>query len=54
MCSGNSLSLYINNLLVKTVGAELGPQEGQVGVGATAGKTVPVLVDYDWVQVSKP
>ena len=54
VCSGNSLSLYINDLLVKTVGAELGPQEGLVGMGATAGKIVPAIVDYDWVQISKP
>jgi hypothetical protein len=54
VCSGNSLSLYINDLLVKTVGAELGPQEGLVGMGATAGKFVPAIIDYDWVQISKP
>ena len=54
VCSGNSLSLYINDLLVKTVGAELGPQEGLVGMGATAGKIVPAIIDYDWVQISKP
>ena len=54
VCSGNSLSLYINDLLVKTVGAELGPQEGLVGIGATAGKIVPAIVDYDWVQISQP
>ncbi len=54
VCSGNSLSLYINDLLVKTVGAELGPQEGLVGIGATAGKIVPATIDYDWVQISQP
>jgi hypothetical protein len=53
-CKGNYLSLFINDLLVKSVGEELGPQEGLVGIGATAGKTVPAIVDYDWVQISKP
>lgn len=53
VCQGNSLSLYINGHLERTV-KDTNLKEGQVGVSVSSFDSYPVRVDIDWLQISEP
>ncbi len=53
VCQGDSLSLYINGHLERTVhNKDL--KEGQVGVSVSSFDSYPVRVDIDWLKISQP
>ena len=53
VCQGDALTLYINNRLVRTVHhSDL--KKGQVGISVSSFEDYPVLVNVNWLQVSKP
>ncbi len=53
VCSGNKLSAYVNNVLLKTV-TDNYYDEGQVGLSASSFQSGKVTVGYDWVAISQP
>lgn len=53
VCKGDSLSLYINGHLERTVhNSDLA--EGQIGVSVSSFNDYPVRVDFDWLEISQP
>jgi len=55
VCKGNMISVSINNSEIKRVtdnSRSLG--SGQIGIGVSSFRLLPVEVDYDWVKVSQP
>jgi hypothetical protein len=55
VCSGSTLSLYIDGTLIRNVDAsryELGA--GKVGVAVSAFENTPIVAAFDWVRVSEP
>jgi hypothetical protein len=55
LCSGNSLSLFIDQTLVRNVDVsryEL--TSGKVGLTASSFENTPVIAAFDWVKVSEP
>lgn len=53
VCQGNTLSLYINGHLERTV-KDTNLKEGQVGISVSSFDSYPVRVDIDWLQISEP
>jgi len=53
VCSGNQISAYINNRLVRTV-SDNSYSDGQVGISASSFESGDALVGFDWVSVSEP
>ncbi|MEA5078034.1 MAG: trypsin-like peptidase domain-containing protein [Anaerolineaceae bacterium] len=53
ICEGDSLSLYINGHLERTV-KDTNLKEGQVGVSVSSFDSFPVRVDIDWLKISEP
>jgi hypothetical protein len=55
ICRDRKLSLYINGKEARTVeDKQYSYTSGQVGVSASSFDTLPVAVDFDWVQISEP
>ena len=53
VCQGDSLTLYINNRLVRTVHhSDL--KKGQVGISVSSFEDYPVLVNVNWLKISEP
>ncbi len=55
VCDGTTLSLYING--VKTTSFEekiYALREGLVGIGVSSYDVLPIIVEFDWVSISKP
>jgi S1-C subfamily serine protease len=53
-CYDNSLSLYINGVLAKTiVDNRFVFREGQIGIGVSSFDVLPILVEFDWVAISE-
>ena len=54
-CSGNNLTLTINDKEVKTIAErKYSLQEGQVGVSVSSYNVLPIQVEMDWFKVSQP
>lgn len=53
VCQGNTLSLYINGHLERTV-KDTNLKEGQVGISVSSFDSYPVRVDIDWLKISEP
>jgi glutaredoxin-related protein len=53
VCSGNQISAYINNRLVRTV-SDNSYADGQVGISASSFDSGDALVGFDWVSISEP
>lgn len=54
-CIGNEISLYINGVLERTVtDKRYELPEGLVGVGVSSISAYPVMVDIDYVTISRP
>lgn len=54
-CEGNEIKLYVNGVLERTVADntyEL--PEGQVGVGVSSFRNIPVIIDFDYVTIAQP
>ncbi|CAG1011189.1 hypothetical protein ANAEL_04110 [Anaerolineales bacterium] len=55
ICSGRNLSLQINGFdTVSYTDNQYAFREGQIGVGASSFRDVPVKVEFDWVKISEP
>jgi len=55
ICNGNELTLYINDMLVKTyVDDKYNLTGGQIGLGVSSPQTLPVEVSFDLLTVSEP
>jgi hypothetical protein len=55
ICNDRNLILKINGFDTKTyTDNQFVFREGQVGVGASSFRDVPVKVEYDWVKISEP
>jgi S1-C subfamily serine protease len=53
VCQGDSLSLYINDQLVRTVHhSDL--KKGQVGISVSSFEDYPVVVNVPWLKISEP
>jgi hypothetical protein len=55
VCSGTTLSLYIDQTLIRNIDAsryELAG--GKVGIAASSFENTPVIAAFDWVRVSEP
>jgi len=53
ICEGNSLTLGINGVEVRTV-TNTTLDEGRVGVGVSSFDIVPVQIEFEWVTISQP
>ena len=53
ICNGDKLSLYINGVETRTVTNDF-LDEGRVGISASSYDVVPVLLYYEWLQISEP
>jgi S1-C subfamily serine protease len=53
VCQGDSLSLYINGYLERTV-SNSDLKEGQVGISVSSFDNYPVLVNVNWLKISQP
>jgi len=55
ICQGNKLSLYINGDLIKQTSDDLSTlRSGKIGVSVTSANSLPVIVGYDWIEISEP
>lgn len=52
-CVGSQLSLYVNDVLLKTV-EHKDLREGRVGLGVSSFSQIPVQVDFDYFDISQP
>ncbi|MBP9676447.1 MAG: hypothetical protein KBD67_06890 [Anaerolineaceae bacterium] len=52
-CVGSQLSLYVNDVLLKTV-EHKDLREGRVGLGVSSFSSTPVQVDFDYFDISQP
>jgi hypothetical protein len=54
-CVDNTLSLYINGTLVKSIkDTKYNFKEGQVGLGVSSFDVWPIIIDWDYVTISQP
>lgn len=54
-CKGNTLTLTINGKEIKRVDEkQRGLREGQIGVGVSSFRYIPVEVEFDWIKISQP
>lgn len=54
-CSGNTLQLYINGTLVRSVDVtRYDLAEGKIGLTASSFENTPVIAAFDWVTVGEP
>jgi serine protease Do len=53
ICKGDSLSLYINGVLERTV-HDSNLSQGQVGISVSSFEDYPVLVNVNWLTISEP
>ncbi len=54
-CSGDTLSLYINGVEVKTIrDTKYKLREGQVGFGVSSFDVTPILVEMEYFDISQP
>jgi len=54
-CEGDTLSLYINDVILRRVDVErFDLNEGKVGLAASSYQNVPVLAAFEWVKVGEP
>lgn len=55
LCEGNTLSLYINDIVLRRVDVErFGLDEGSVGIATSSYENVPIIASFDWVKISEP
>lgn len=55
ICDGNELSLYINGKEARTVtDNKYSLSDGKVGVSVSSFDVLPVIVDFEWAQISEP
>ncbi len=55
LCEGNTLSLYINDTVLRRVDVErFGLADGKVGMTASSFENIPIVVAFDWMRVSEP
>jgi hypothetical protein len=54
-CVGNTLSLYINGTLVKSIkDTKYNFKEGQIGLGVSSFDVWPIIIDWDYITISQP
>lgn len=54
-CIGNTLSLYINDVEVKTIeDKQYQFREGQVGINVTSFNVTPITVEFDYLTIAEP
>lgn len=54
-CKGNTISAYINDKEIKRVDDNShGLREGQIGIGVSSFRRLPIEVEFDWVKISQP
>jgi hypothetical protein len=54
-CKGNVITIYINDKEIKrVVDNQRGLTEGQIGIGVSSFRYLPVEVHFDWVKISQP
>lgn len=54
-CYENTLQLYINGKVIRRLNVEhIGLTGGKVGLALASFEEVPVILSFDWVQVSEP
>lgn len=55
ICSGNTLSLFIDQTLIRSVDASrFALTNGKIGITASSFENTPVIAAFDWVKVSEP
>ena len=54
-CKGNTITVYINNKEIKRVDDnQRNMGAGQIGIGLSSFRFLPVEVHFDWVKISQP
>jgi len=54
-CKGNTITVSINDKEIKRVDDnQHGLREGQIGIGLSSFRYLPVEVQFDWVKISQP
>ena len=54
-CDSNTLSLYINGTHTHTLtDKRYAFREGQVGIGVSSFDVLPILLEFDWVEIAQP
>lgn len=54
-CEGNTLSLYINGQHTHTMTDKNHAfREGQVGLGVSSFDVLPIIMEWDWVEIAQP
>ena len=54
-CVGDTLSLYINGVEVKTLeDKQYRFREGQVGINVTSFNVTPIKVEFDYLTIAQP
>ncbi|MCX6056423.1 MAG: hypothetical protein NTZ74_16225 [Chloroflexi bacterium] len=53
ICQGNQLTLMINGVLTRTI-QNNDLKEGQVGIGISSYANYPVIVNFNWMEISQP
>jgi len=55
LCEGNTLSLYVNDIVLRRVDVErFGLTEGSVGIAVSSYENIPVIAAFDRVTISEP
>jgi hypothetical protein len=55
ICKGNTISVFINDKEIKRIDDnQHGLRDGQIGIGVSSFRYLPVEVQFDWVKVSQP
>lgn len=55
LCEGNTLSLYINGQHTHTLtDKNYAFREGQVGLGVSSFDVLPIIMEWDWVEIAQP
>ena len=54
-CKGNTITVYINDKEIKRVNDTAhGLREGEIGIGVSSFRRLPVEVEFEWVKISEP
>jgi S1-C subfamily serine protease len=55
ICDGNTLSLYINGTFIDSItDREYNFREGQIGIGVSSFDILPIILEFDWIDVYQP
>ena len=55
VCKGNTITVFINDKEIKRIDDnQHGLRDGEIGIGLSSFRYLPVEVEFDWVKISQP